>query len=142
MNKRNFAIGALIIVLIFLCVVLWRQKGAEREKMVSLCEASATMALEDFTNYTVTGEKSYYISGVAEFRSFMTAYLFLNDNVGNAEYTWCNTVYGNMILYPEKVQANVQGIIDALEYLSKDYNDFNGFHLIHVYSNELAHGND
>ena len=142
MNKRNFAIGTLIIVLIFLCVVLWRQKGAEREKMVSLCEASATMALEDFTNYMATGEKSYFVSGIAEFRSFMTAYLFLNDNVGNAEYTWCNTVYGDMVLSPEKVQNDVLGLINALGYLSKGYDDPNGFLLIHAYSNELRHGND
>lgn len=140
MNKRNFAIGTLIIVLIVLCGVLWRQKGVEREKMVSLCEASAVMALEKFTSYSETGEESDYIGGVAEFRSFMTAYLFLNDNVGNAEYTWCNTVYGDMLLHPEKVQADVQGLIDALEYLSKDYDDLNGFHLIHAYSNELTHG--
>ena len=142
MKKHNWIICVPIIILALLCIVLWRQKGVEREKMVSLCEASAAMALEKFTSFSETGEESDYIGGVAEFRSFMTAYLFLNDNVGNAEYTWCNAVYGDMILYPEKVQADVQGLIDALEHLSKDYDDLNGFHLIHAYSNELSHGND
>lgn len=72
----------------------------------------------------------------------MTAYLFLSDNVANAEYIWCNIVYGDMILHPEKVQNSIQGLIDALKYLSEDYDNPNGFNLISVYSNELTHGND
>ena len=142
MKKRNWIIGVPIIILALLCIVLWRQKEVEREKMESLCECSAAMALEKFTSYSETGKESDYIGGVAEFRSFMTAYLFLNDNVGNAEYTWCNTVYGDMVLSPEKVQNDVQGLINALGYLSKGYDDPNGYLLIHAYSNELRHGND
>lgn len=142
MKKYNWIIGGLIVLLAVLCIVLWQQKDAEHTKMGTLCQSSAGMALEDFSNYKASGKDSDYISGIAEFRSFMTAYLFLNDNVANAEYTWCNIVYGAMILNPEKVQNNMQGLIDALEYLSEDYDSPNGFNLISVCSNELTHGNE
>ena len=95
-----------------------------------------------FKAYLEDGKESDYISGVSQFRSFMTAYLYLNENVSDTEYKWCNTVYGYMLLNPEKVQRNVQGLIDALEYLAEDYDHPGGFNLIHVYSNELAHGNE
>lgn len=142
MKKYNWLIGTVIVVLAIACVVIWHYKCAEHMKMEELCQSSAVMALEDFSNYKTTGKNSDYVQGVAEFRSFMTAYLFLNDNVSNAEYRWCNIVYGEMALYPEKVQSNIQGLIDALGYLSEDYNNPNGFNLIHNFSNLLTHGND
>ena len=133
MKKQDFIIGALIIILAILCVVLWHQKEAERAKLESLCESRAAAALEEFTNYTETGEEFHYIRGVAEFRGFMTAYLFLHDNVGTPEYTFCSNLYGEMTLSPEKVQKKLHGIIEALEYLSKDYNDPYGFMQIHAH---------
>lgn len=142
MKKYSWIARGVIVLLAVLCVVLWQQKDAENAKMESLCQSSAAMALENFTEYKGSGEESDYISGVSEFRSFMTAYLFLNDNVATPEYTWCNIVYGDMILRPQKVQTSIQGLIDALEYLSEDYNNPNGFILINAFSNELAHGND
>lgn len=142
MKKYCWITGVLIVFLTVLCVVLWQQKGAEHTKMENLCQSSAAMALENFINYKTSDNESDYVSGVAEFRSFMTAYLFLSDNNANAEYIWCNIVYGEMTLHPEKVQNNIQRLIDALKYLSKDYDNPNGFNLISVYSNELTHGND
>ena len=32
-----------------------------------------------------------------------------------------------MVLNPEKVQANMQGVIEALEILTEDYTDPNGY---------------
>ena len=142
MKKYSWIAGVLIVLLAVLCVVLRQQKAAEHTKMENLCQSSAANALEDFINYKASGKESDYISGVAEFRSFMSAYLFLSDNVANAEYTWCSIVYGEMIMHPEKVQNNIQGLIDALKYLSEDYDNPNGFNLIFVYSNRLINGFD
>ena len=63
----------------------------------------------------------------------------LNDNVFNAEYICRNTVYGYLILHPEKTKNDIKGLIDALEYLADDYDDPNGFNLINAYSNELTY---
>ena len=140
MKKSHWVVGTLIILLVVLCFALWQQKNAEIAKMESLCEGSAGRALEYFKEYKSQGNDADYIKGVAEFRSFMTAYLYLNNNTANAEYTWCNAIYGYMVLHPEEVQGDVQGLIEALEYLSTDYDDMNGFHLINTYSNELTDG--
>ncbi len=142
MKKFKWIAGALIVLLAILCFALWQQKEAEHAKMERLCQGSAAMALEAFAAYQTSGEESDYLRGVSDFRSFMTAYLYLQDNVGDAEYTWCNIVYGEMILNPEKVRSNTQGLIDALGYLAEDYDDPNGFVQINTYSNELIHAED
>ena len=82
---------------------------------------------------------AFYISGVAEFYSFFTTYRFLNDTHVDGEYIWCNTVYGCMIQSPEKVQSNMEGLIEALEYFAEDYNSPNGFNLINAYSIDLTY---
>lgn len=142
MKKYKWITGILMIVLLTLCIVFWQQKNAEIAKMESLCQCSAGQALEYFKEYETQGNDASYTKGVAEFRSFMNAYLYLNDNISNAEYTWCNIIYGDMVLYPERVQSNIRGLIEALEYLSKDYDNMNGFHLMNVYSNELTHASN
>ena len=142
MKKYNWIAGTLIVLLVIFAVAFWQQKSIERKTMETLCQSSASMALEDFSNYMANGEDSDYISGVANFRSFMNAYQALNDSGSNTEYIWCNSVYGDMLLHPEKVKSNIQGLIDALKHLAKDYNSPNGFNLINVYSNQLTYSDN
>ena len=52
-------------------------------------------------------------------------------------YTWCNILYGDMILNPENVKAHISELVDALEYLAEDYDHPNGFHLINALNNQL-----
>ena len=66
----------------------------------------------------------------------MTAYLCLEDE-SNTDYIWCNTLYGDMILNPEKVKLHIPELLDALEYLSEDYDHPNGFNLINALNNQL-----
>ena len=140
MKKLTLITGALALLLAVLCIVGWQRAAAERRTMEALCRSSAAASLECFEEYSATGRESDYMSGVAEFRSYMKAYLFLNDNKGDAEYTWCNTVYGYMTLSPEKMQANLEPLISAREHLAEDYDHPNGFNLIHVCTNQLKHG--
>ena len=102
-----------------------------------MCKSSVNAALEHFEKYETNKKESDYIAGVAEFRTYMTAYLCLEDGKGNAEYTWCNILYGDMILNPEKVKEHIPELADALEYLSEDYDHPNGFNLINVLNNQL-----
>ena len=137
------AFGAVIAVAVLLAVLsgsLLSQRNAEHEKMEVLCQISAARALEEFRSYQKSQTDSDYLSGVAEFRSFMTAYLFLQDNVSNPEYLWCNTVYGDMVLHPERVQADMQGLVEGLEFLSQDYTSHNGFLRISNYAHQLTYG--
>lgn len=141
MKKHTWIIGLVIIaVLSVSCFALWRQASIERTRMVDLCQASAYQALDSFKKYSAKGDDYLYIYGVAEFKSFMDAYLYLNDNISDTEYTYCNIIYGEMAVNPEKVQANMQGLINALEILAEDYTNPNGYIRLNEFANLLRYG--
>lgn len=143
MKKRTWIIGLVVIAVLFVsCFALWRQASIERTRMVDLCQASAYQALDNFKEYSAKGDDYLYIYGVAEFRSFMEAYLCLNNNIGNTEYTYCSIVYGEMALNPKKVQANMHGLIDALEILAEDYTNPNGYIRLNEFGNLLSYGEE
>lgn len=142
MKKRAWIIGIVVIaVLSISCFIFWRQVGVERTRMVALCQASACQSLENFREYSAKGDDYLYMYGVAEFRCFMNAYHCLNNNMG-AEYTYCSIIYGEMAIAPERVQANIQELIEALVILAEDYTDPNGYIRMNELGNLLRHGED
>ena len=144
MKKHRWIIGLVIIigVLSVVCFVFWRQANSERARMVDLCQASAYQSLEHFKEYSAKGDNDLYMYGVAEFRTFMNAYLYLNDNISDPEYTYCNIIYGEMVLHPEKVQANMQGLIDVLSILVENHTDPNGYIRMNELGNLLRYGDE
>ena len=143
MKKHSWMVGLVVMaVLSVACFVFWRQANIERHAMVSLCQASVCQSLENFQEYSSKGDDYLYIYGVAEFRSFMNAYLCLNDNPGDSDYLYCNIIYGEMVLNPEKVQENIQDVIGALAILAEDYTDPNGYIRLNELGNLLRYGEE
>ena len=128
----------LVIALAVVCVNLWQYKTIEENDLKVMCKSSVNAAMEHFENYQSNGNEAEYISGVAEFRAYMTTYLCLTDEPSDADYTWCNILYGYMTMKPEEVKANISDLIDALEYLAEDYDHPNGFNLINALNNRIA----
>ena len=128
----------LVIALAVVCVNLWQHKTIEENDLKVMCKGSINAAMEHFENYQSNGNEVEYISGVAEFRAYMTTYLCLTDEPSDADYTWCNILYGYMTMKPEEVKANISDLIDALEYLAEDYDHPNGFNLINALNNKIA----
>ena len=128
----------LVIALAVVCVNLWQHKTIEENDLKVMCKGSINAAMEHFENYQSNGNEVEYISGVAEFRAYMTTYLCLTDEPSDADYTWCNILYGYMTMKPEEVKANISDLIDALEYLAEDYDHPNGFNLINALNNRIA----
>ena len=137
MKRRTWIATAIILLLIVLCVSLLQYKAFKNDKLEVMCKSSISAALEHFTNYNSNGKESDYIAGVAEFRTYMTAYLCLEDGESNTDYIWCNILYGDMILNPEKVKVHISELVVALEYLAEDYSHPNGFNLINALNNQL-----
>ena len=137
MKKRTWITTAVILLLIVFCVSLWQYKTFKNDKLEVMCKSSINAALEHFEEYETNKKEADYIAGVAEFRTYMTAYLCLEDGASDTDYTWCNILYGDMILNPEKVKAHISELVDALEYLAEDYDHPNGFNLINVLNNQL-----
>lgn len=141
MNKRATAILFIaVVVLAMAFFFLWQREQPRPKEMEQLCQNSAAAALEAFKGYASSGDAYRYWDGVAEFRCFMKAYLYLHDGHSDPDYLYCNELYGQMTLYPEGVMANVEDLITALEYLSQDYTDPNGYHHIASLNNKLTRG--
>lgn len=136
MKKRTWITIAVILLLIVLCVSLWQYKTFKNDKLEVMCKSSVNAALEHFEEFETGKDEADYIAGVAEFRTYMAAYLCLEDE-SNTDYIWCNILYGDMILNPEKVKAHIPDLVDALEYLAEDYDNPNGFNLINALNNQL-----
>ena len=128
----------LVIALAVVCVNLWQHKTIEENDLKVMCKSSVNAAMEHFENYQSNGNEAEYISGVAEFRAYMTTYLCLTDEPSDAEYLWCNTLYGYMTLKPEEVKVNISDLIDALECLAENYEHPNGFNLINALNNKIS----
>lgn len=137
MKKKTWVVTAIIFLLIAVCLSLWQYHTSQNEKLEVMCKSSVNAALEHFKEYEIRKEESDYIAGVAEFRTYMTAYLCLNEGESNTDYIWCNTLYGDMILNPEKVKAHISELLTALDYLAEDYGNPNGFNLINALNNKL-----
>ena len=128
----------LVIALSVVCVNLWQHKTVEENDLKVMCKSSVNAAMEYFENYQSNGSESEYLSGVAEFRAYMTTYLCLTDEPSDAEYLWCNTLYGYMTMKPDSVKANIADLVDAFKFLAEDYEHPNGFNLINALNNKLG----
>lgn len=135
MKKKLVAIISAFL-LIIICVLLWQFRTSDNDMLEVMCKSSANTALARFKEYEIHQEESDYIAGVAEFRTYMTAYLLLQEE-SNADYIWCNILYGDMILHSENVKAHISELVAALEYLAEDYDDPNGFNFINMLNNQL-----
>ena len=128
----------LVITLSVMCINLWQHKTVEENDLKVMCKSSVNAAMEYFENYQSNGSESEYLSGVAEFRAYMTTYLCLTDEPSDAEYLWCNTLYGYMTMKPDSVKTNIADLVDALKFLAEDYEHPNGFNLINALNNKLG----
>jgi len=143
MNKRKWISVILVIVIIAFLIFfvhIWNTLSFRTDKIEILCEASAYAALEHFEEYNDTANDSEYIAGVAEFRTYMRAYLVLMGE-SDTNYKWCNILYEDMIHQPEKVKAHTSELVEALEYLEEDYKHPDGFNLINNLNNQLRRDN-
>ena len=114
---------------------LWLFEKNDHSELELLCQANAAKALSDFSQYKVTGSEGDYWYGVSNYKSFLNTWLVLEGH-SSAEYTWCNSVYGSMILSPEKVQAHIEELIVAMEIIGENYINPNGY----IKNNLLLHG--
>lgn len=137
MKKKALIATVIIVLFLVVCLFLWQYQTFKNGELEAMCKSSVNAAWEHFQEYETHQEESDYLAGVAEFRTYMTAYLCLNGGESNTDYIWCNTLYGDMILNPEKVKAHISELLAALDYLAEDYDHPNGFQLIDTLNNQL-----
>ena len=125
-----------IVFLIVLSIVfagfLWQCKSLEiaTHKEETMCMDGAEAALLHFNEYQKSGKDSEYVAAVAEFRTFMTAYLCLGDKTDDEKYMLCAVLYEQMINNPDHIKTRIPELNVALDYLSEDYESEEGFGII------------
>lgn len=108
--------------------ILYGREMGRREERRQMAQASAANAYEEFVEYQRNGHSSSYWYGVAEFRAFQMAYHMLVEGTNKAtNFTFCNEVYGSLVLAPEKSQENIDDIVDVMEILSVNVEDDAGY---------------
>ena len=85
-----------------------------------------------------SGAVGDYWYGVSNYKAFMNTWLALEGG-SSAEYVWCNSVYGYMVLSPEEVQAHIDELLIAMEIIGTDYTNPNGYLRICELNNQLLH---
>lgn len=103
--------------------------------MELLCNNSVQQSYEHFTAYEKSEADEEYWYGVAEYNSFMKAYILLCDGEQQPSRIELNRAYGSMVLKEEKVQENMNQLLDGLTLLSQDIFDPNAI----IKLNEFNH---
>ena len=120
-------LAACIVCGVIFGVLQGRELG-RKEDIRQMAQAGAANSYEQFVEYQTKGYRSSYWYGVAEFRAFQTAYHMLTEGTNKAaNYTFCNEVYGSLVLEPEKSQENIDDIVAVMEILSANVEDDTGY---------------
>lgn len=129
MKKRlEIALSVFLIISIILLIALWGSAKHSKDDVRRLAQAGATDAYSNFLEYQTTGDESHYWYGVAGFRSFEQAYHLLTEGTNKSpNYTFCNEVYGYLVLFPEKCQNHIPEITEVMAVLASDVEDENGY---------------
>ncbi len=120
--------------------MLWQAEKNDKDDLLLLAQASAKDAYTAFVDYQEKGHESSYWNGVAAFRSFEQAYYLLTENTNKTvNYTFCNEVYGALVLSPEKSQDHIADIVATMDILAKDVENENGYLKMSELRNTLNH---
>lgn len=127
-KKSAVAVIVCLSVAVIIFFSLWQMERNDLSDMRELAQAGASSALELFEEYQNTGEDNCYWSAVAEFRSFEQAYGQLVDGTNKqSNYTYCDEVYGLLVLSSDSCKADIDEIISVMAILSNDVTDDNGY---------------
>ena len=102
--------------------------------------AGARSASQSFYEYIESGEECDFYYGVGEYRAFMMAYLFVNDNKTDPNYLYLNDVYGQMVLRPDKAMEQAHVLSTVMWILGEDYADSNAYNQLANLANLLKYG--
>ena len=139
MNKRSLVLLSLVLAAAIVFCGLWIYEKNDKSDMKDLCQYNAEQAMAEFNRYKSSNAGGDYWKGVANFKAFLNSWLTM-EGKSSADYLWCNSVYGFMVLQPEAVQENIDMLLAAMERIGNDYTDPNGYLKMQELDNRLKHG--
>ena len=138
--KKYRILLACISIIAVIFAVLWYFAKNDDSDLYEIAHAGVHSSLEAFRRYAETGSESDYINGLADYNLFLSMAFRLEDSEMNKCKTDCNRLYGSMIIAPEKVQENIDALINILEMLDADIDNPNAYLRMNELNNLLEHG--
>ena len=138
--KKYRILLACISIIAVIFAVLWYFVKNDDSDLYEIAHAGVHGSLEAFRRYAETGSESDYINGLADYNLFLSMAFRLEDSEMNKCRTDCNRLYGSMIITPEKVQENIDALINILEMLDADIDNPNAYLRMNELNNLLEHG--
>ena len=139
-KKLPYIISVVFALIAVVFAGLWiHEQHGKTELMELLCESSVQQSYEHFTAYEQSEADEEYWYGVAEYNSFMKAYILLCDGTQQPNRIKLNKAYGSMVLKAENVQENMEQLLDALTLFSKDIHDPNAITRLTEFTNVIEH---
>ena len=130
--------AALLAAVVF--GALWQSAARDDGDLVAVARSGAIEAHTRFSDFRGYGEESDYWGGVAAFHTFRAACtLLLEDADRAADRTFCDEVYGALLVTPERAQEQIDALIDALEPLTTDVRDRTGWQRMAALRDALTH---
>lgn len=139
-KKIPYVISVVFALIAVVFTGLWvHEKNEKVEWMELLCENSVQQSYEHFTAYEKGEADEDYWYGVAEYNSFVKAYILLCDDEQQSNRIELNRAYGNMVLKTGKVQENMEQLLAALKLLTEDIHDPNAIIRLNEFNNVIEH---
>ena len=130
--------AALLAAVVF--GALWQSAARDNGDLVAVAQAGAIEAHARFSGFLEYGEESDYWGGVAALHTFRAACtLLLEDPDRAADRTFCDEVYGALLVTPERAQEQIDALIDAMEPLTTDVRDRTGWQRMAALRDALTH---
>ena len=141
MQKRIpivLAAAAVLAAVVF--GALWQSAARDDGDLVAVAQSGAIEAHARFSDFLEYGEESDYWGGVAALHTFRAACtLLLEDPDRAADRTFCDEVYGALLVTPERAQDQIDALIDAMEPLTTDVRDRTGWQRMSALRDALTH---
>ena len=128
MNKQNKLIFPIILCLCIAIIVFcykWHQEKNNHSELLELAQWSAEESYDSFEAFVESGEERNYWEAVANFRSYLKAYMqyCLKSNLNHTNYTYATDVYYCLINFPELCQTHIPEFMEITALLSIDAAD-------------------
>ena len=131
-------VAAVLVAVVF--GALWQSAARDDGDLVAVARSGAIEAHTRFSDFREYGEGSDYWGGVAALHTFRAACtLLLEDSDRAADRTFCDEIYGALLVTPERAQEHIDALIDTLEPLTKDVRDRAGWQRMAALRDALAH---
>ena len=138
--KKYRILLACISIIAVVFAVLWYFAKNDDSDLYEIAHAGVHGSLEAFRRYAETGSESDYINGLADYNLFLSMVFRLEDSYAYQFKLDCNILYGSMLLSREKIDANMNALIDVLEMIDADIDNPNAYLRMNELNNLLEHG--